>query len=886
MRWQQLRLVPGVMMMLVTCAFSQQDPPPFTVGTALKNVADAPPNNIAAVSSAPTITQTYHDARGRVVVTGDTHGTYGLRYDQLQPDFSEFVDTFGNRTRVTMPGSLPIEFKHEFVGAPAWYERLKADAAGKLLLFSVDEGESTLPAKAAQFGLQVGFPDWVQVAFRQATSINEIHIVTLQDDYAHGIKPLLASDPGGPTQFSWFGITDYEVQYLNASGKWIAVPGGYVTNNRDVARALIFAPITTTAIRLVVKAGLQSYSRVVEVEAFEQGTHRNVALASQGGSATASSTYSAGFPASSVIDGDETGRLWANGGGWNDATPDVPAPAASVQQNPPDGNNFVQSSFSNAFATVNRTTNLAAPPTATPQLGLPFMLERTIVTFNGHEFDAGVYLTNNGIEYWDSSGGSRIQYYDWNKQLYFVTDGTGPLLRINRDSLGRPKDVYLGKNVGLLEFTYDAQGWVVTRLLDRVTNQTRFSVSRHDNHQPGHYPELLPRSFGYLPGFGPIVEWNDGISSTGNIISALKDHPYALLAPNLPYQPGWAVLPVRWVIEPFSDQPDPMLNIRVEYDDTTLYVYVPTGNSGGLAIGRDQVVFRFKRASASSSLAKKFNRQRPLLVQAALSMVMDGGCATDDCIDVQTTSDGGDDGGGGGCSTDDCITVTAQGDPPVNTLPEPQPFPPPDPPPPDPNPPNNVNPCDPSGGAAGPKAAVECKDPTDSEQHKLDKAKPIASTALKDSRCNAFLKDPSKALKTAGYNGNAGGVALDHTRVLDDWWAKESYHDGGSQIFGFDPHGQPLVPCNVPGTSAFTHPLDWNVYLCPLYGTDSSHSSYPGGDAGWAAGVLLHEFLHTLGLNESNNFSGQSGYPTSAQITSAVQAECGPAIAAAVAANP
>lgn len=36
--------------------------------------------------------------------------------------------------------------------------------------------------------------------------------------------------------------------------------------------------------------------------------------------ATASSTFSAGYPASAVIDGDRKGTHWGAGGGWNDST--------------------------------------------------------------------------------------------------------------------------------------------------------------------------------------------------------------------------------------------------------------------------------------------------------------------------------------------------------------------------------------------------------------------------------------------------------------------------------------------------------------------------------------------------------------------------------------
>ncbi len=46
----------------------------------------------------------------------------------------------------------------------------------------------------------------------------------------------------------------------------------------------------------------------------------NVALASNGGVATASSSYSPGFPVSAIINNERAGANWGNGGGWNDAT--------------------------------------------------------------------------------------------------------------------------------------------------------------------------------------------------------------------------------------------------------------------------------------------------------------------------------------------------------------------------------------------------------------------------------------------------------------------------------------------------------------------------------------------------------------------------------------
>jgi hypothetical protein len=49
----------------------------------------------------------------------------------------------------------------------------------------------------------------------------------------------------------------------------------------------------------------------------------NVALASAGAVASASSTAGPGYPVAAVNDGLRTGRNWKNGGGWKDATAGV-----------------------------------------------------------------------------------------------------------------------------------------------------------------------------------------------------------------------------------------------------------------------------------------------------------------------------------------------------------------------------------------------------------------------------------------------------------------------------------------------------------------------------------------------------------------------------------
>jgi peptidyl-Asp metalloendopeptidase len=176
------------------------------------------------------------------------------------------------------------------------------------------------------------YPDWLQVDFSGSQAIDEIDVFTLQDNYPNPVAPALTDT------FTQYGITNFDIQYWNGL-TWTTVPNGNITNNNKVWKQVTFTPVVTTAIRIQVNASLSSYSRVVEVEAWGGGSGpgptptptptplpgggTNVALASNGGIASASSEYSAGYPVSSVNDGDRKGINWGSGGGWNDATANV-----------------------------------------------------------------------------------------------------------------------------------------------------------------------------------------------------------------------------------------------------------------------------------------------------------------------------------------------------------------------------------------------------------------------------------------------------------------------------------------------------------------------------------------------------------------------------------
>jgi subtilisin family serine protease len=161
----------------------------------------------------------------------------------------------------------------------------------------------------ATFGV---YPDWLQVDFSGAKTINEINVFSIQDDYANPIEPTDAMT------FAQYGVTAFDVQYWDGS-QWVTVPGGSVTGNNLVRRSFTFPAVTTGKIRVLVNGSLASYSRIIEVEAYTPKT--NVALASNGATAGASSEFDAARAAGGANNGDRKGLNWeSGGGGWNDST--------------------------------------------------------------------------------------------------------------------------------------------------------------------------------------------------------------------------------------------------------------------------------------------------------------------------------------------------------------------------------------------------------------------------------------------------------------------------------------------------------------------------------------------------------------------------------------
>jgi len=76
-------------------------------------------------------------------------------------------------------------------------------------------------------------------------------------------------NPTEETTFTLYGLTSFQVQYWDGAA-WVTLPGGSVTDNDRVLRKFTFPAVTTSKIKVLVHATKDSYSRIMEVEAWTQ----------------------------------------------------------------------------------------------------------------------------------------------------------------------------------------------------------------------------------------------------------------------------------------------------------------------------------------------------------------------------------------------------------------------------------------------------------------------------------------------------------------------------------------------------------------------------------------------------------------------------------------
>ena len=110
------------------------------------------------------------------------------------------------------------------------------------------------------------FPDWVEIDFSSAQTIDRVIVYSLQDNYTNPV------DPSDTLTFTQRGLTAFDIQAWNGTA-WVTV--GSVSANKLIKRTVSFTATTTSKIRVLIKAahgGKSAYSFVTEVEAWTAGS--------------------------------------------------------------------------------------------------------------------------------------------------------------------------------------------------------------------------------------------------------------------------------------------------------------------------------------------------------------------------------------------------------------------------------------------------------------------------------------------------------------------------------------------------------------------------------------------------------------------------------------
>ena len=155
------------------------------------------------------------------------------------------------------------------------------------------------------------YPDSVQIDFNGSKTIDEVALISMQDNYVNPVEPT-------PTmQGSNYVVSSFRVEYWTESG-WQTVPNGLVTGNTYIWRRVTFPALTTTKIKITINATGDNYSQIPEIEVYGY-SKTNIALAANGGVASASSTYPA-HAIANVNNGDRKGPnhggIWADNTSW------------------------------------------------------------------------------------------------------------------------------------------------------------------------------------------------------------------------------------------------------------------------------------------------------------------------------------------------------------------------------------------------------------------------------------------------------------------------------------------------------------------------------------------------------------------------------------------
>ncbi len=193
-----------------------------------------------------------------LVVSGLTNGTYYTCTVTITTTVGSATSSASNAVAPVAPLSLNVALASNGGVATA-----SSTYSASYPVISINDNRRTGAPWASGGGWNDGtastYPDWVQVNFNGARTIDRVVVYTLQDNYASPVEPT------DTMTFSKYGITNFTVQGWNGTS-WVTL--GSVTGNNLVKRTVSFAPMTTDRIRIQVSAALASYSRIVEVEAW------------------------------------------------------------------------------------------------------------------------------------------------------------------------------------------------------------------------------------------------------------------------------------------------------------------------------------------------------------------------------------------------------------------------------------------------------------------------------------------------------------------------------------------------------------------------------------------------------------------------------------------
>lgn len=797
---------------------------PFTLFTAWSAFGQTPPATLTTAATTTEVQSTTvasdgvtvigHDQAGHAISADGPEGKFGSRHLPADTRTEQYVDRFGNRVMNVVTPQGVTAFSVDTLSAPPWSTVFVTDAASKVVLHGVDWESTAVNAFAAEFGIPLAYPDWIQVAFSGARTISEVRFFTLQDNYPSAVEPTPS------TRFSTYGVTDFEVQYWYDAPdvkKWVVVPNGVIVNNRNVMRTVQFPPVTTTKVRVVIKNALTYYSRVTELEAYNT-SGVNVALAANGGVASASSTLSAAFPASAVNNGDRKGLNWANGGGWHDASPDnAPKLATATTTRTEDAYN-VKVVHQNAFAKVTQTFNKQPPPANLPPSGYPYSFGNEVTEAKGKVFQAWLQKTNRGIEIWDNQGGSQLFGHDGSNRLFWVADANDYIIRIARDAQGRIIRLYLG-DTGLLRFFYDDKGVVAKEFIDRQTSKRIYRFERPASERST-FPRTREALQAVLPGIGTIAEFDKTVDDRGLVVAHLLNQPYALI----PFQHTGQIynwhMPVRWIVNlPPEDMADDLVD-RIEYNDDEIIVRLSSWREMP-GTPRHIAAISMPRAAGGSMPAtfKPHSSQIPNIPGIALAL--SAGAAEGHEPDNDDI---------GGCQTDMCITVIGE---------EPPALPP-------------FTSYPPSGGSGGGGAGAGNANPFDA-----------SLTALQDAKMKQAKTDAEKALteKPACAALFSTLTNKDGRGMTTDWTKVRIYSIKNGE--GVVPKRGRTAPCDT------DYVLLWmeGVRRSTIFACDDAETEDPGD----MRDAYIHEMLHSAGLHEAPSTNSTL---THGEISQKVSAAC------------